>query len=62
MREPTPFEVTCDICGGTGLGSIRTTGASWDTNKQIVHNNPEVCRDVLARKAEALNKKEKELE
>ena len=57
MHTGHVFERTCSICGGTGLGRIEDTAAEWYGAK-LVHNNPEVCRRNLERRAKALEAKE----
>jgi len=55
MKQPT-FKVTCSICGGEGLGTLKTSAALWDSNSRVVHSNPDDCRRVLERKAKLLEK------
>jgi hypothetical protein len=50
------FPVTCDVCGGEGVGSIQTAAAAWQTRYRIVHNDPDVCRYNLERMREKLEK------
>ena len=51
------FETRCAICGGTGVSNIRDAAAEW-TGAQLVHNNPEICRINLEKRAKALEEKE----
>ena len=48
--NPYQFKVTCDVCGGEGVGTIRTSAAAWDARSTIAHTDPRVCRDELARR------------
>lgn len=53
--NPYQFPVTCDVCGGEGVGTIQTAGAAWLADSQIRHRDPRVC-------AENLRQQRKELE
>ena len=55
MQQPHNHPVTCSICGGGGMGTIDTAAAGWDSNVQLVHNDINVCRKVLMRRAAAVN-------
>ena len=57
MRQPT-FKCTCSVCGEGGVGSINTAGAGWYAASQLAHENPNVCRQNLERRAKALEEKE----
>lgn len=54
--NPYQFEVTCDICGGTGMGTIRTSAAAWDRNRRVVHQDPDICRYYLDKQKKELDK------
>ena len=56
--DPFQWEETCSVCGGKAMAREPTP---WDRRYKTVHTNPEVCRDVLARKAEELTKREEAL-
>jgi len=60
MKQPM-FDVTCEICGGTGLGTIKTAAAAWDSNQRVSHSDPDVCRMNLARRAKQLDERENKL-
>lgn len=52
-------EVTCTVCGGTGMARPRDAVAEW-FGGEIVHNDPRVCADNLRyqrRKLEAERRK-----
>lgn len=46
--NPYKFPVTCDRCGGDGVGTIRTAGAAWDANSYITHRDRRICDEILA--------------
>lgn len=48
--NPYTFPVTCDTCGGEGMGTIQAAGAAWVRGSFVTHSDPRVCRDVLAAK------------
>lgn len=54
------FPVTCDICGGEGMGTYRTAGAAWDTRSTITHIDPRVCRDNLDRERRRVERERRE--
>jgi len=51
------FETCCSICGGTGVSTMRDAAAEW-TGARLVHDDPEICRINLERRAKALEEKE----
>lgn len=55
------FPGVCDICGGEGMGTIRTAGAMWDRNSEVRHNDPRICASNLARRARELDQREKDM-
>jgi len=61
MRIHT-HEVTCSICGETGVATARVAAAEWFVGNEIAHRDPRVCRDALRRQRDAAreqNSKEK---
>ncbi len=52
------FPLVCDVCGGEGVGTIRTAGAAWEPGSEIRHNNPAVCAAHLARRKRDLDRRE----
>jgi hypothetical protein len=50
--NPFQYECTCDVCGGTGLGTARTAAAGWLTGSVITHRDPRVCIANLRRQRE----------
>lgn len=54
MRIHT-FPVTCDICGGDGMGTIQTAAAQWDTRCEVRHTDPAVCAVVLREECRKLD-------
>jgi hypothetical protein len=52
--------LTCDICGGEGLGTLMN-GAAALTGEELRHNDPAICAENLERKQRDLIKKEKDL-
>lgn len=54
--NPYQFPVTCDVCGGEGVGTSRTNAAAWDARSTIVHTNPADCRYYLDKKRRELEK------
>ena len=58
MVNPYQFDVTCDICGGLGVGTINTAAAAWDTDAEVRHINPNDCRQYLKQRAQELEKRE----
>ncbi len=52
--NPYVFKTTCNICGGKGMATLNGIYSG-------VHINPDICRQVLQKKAEQLKKREKEL-
>lgn len=59
--NPFVCEVVCTVCGEGGMATPDTCARSWDSRYSIRHSDPSVCADVLARKAEALKKREEAL-
>ena len=51
----------CDVCGGEGVGTPRTSAAMWSKEHTVRHTDPRVCADNLQRRKEELDQKEKEL-
>lgn len=45
--NPYRFPVTCDVCGGEGVGMARTAAAAWHASSVISHRDPRVCQDNL---------------
>lgn len=41
------YPLTCDICGGGGMGTSSANAAAWNLHARVVHSNPDVCRAVL---------------
>lgn len=39
--------VSCDVCGGDGVGTFQTAVAAWDADSTIAHRDPSICRAVL---------------
>lgn len=59
MQDPHIIKTTCAICGGTGRSTIADAGGIW-LGRDVVHVDPEVCRDELRRqKAELDRQREK---
>jgi len=56
--NPFQWEVTCSVCGGKAMA---IEPASFLSSERHIHNNPNVCREVLARKAEDLTRREEAL-
>lgn len=52
--------VTCDICGGEGVGDIKVAVAAWVGG--VVHRDPDICRDNLLIMRRKLDKMKKEME
>lgn len=52
--NPYQFEVSCSVCGESGMGTIRAAGASWMGG--AVHRDPQVCRDNLRRQREKIER------
>lgn len=59
--NPYTFPVTCDICGGEGVGNVRTAAAAWDARSEIRHTDPAVCAMYLERRKRELDEREKNL-
>ncbi len=51
------IHVTCGVCGGEGMGTIRTASAEWTAPESVVHSDPAVCRDELARQRRELERR-----
>jgi hypothetical protein len=49
--NPYQFEVVCDLCGESGVGTQRTAAAAWMANSRIYHTDPQVCDENLKAKA-----------
>jgi len=45
--NPFQYPVTCDVCGGEGVGTVRTAGAAWMEGSFISHTDPRVCAENL---------------
>jgi hypothetical protein len=58
--NPYQFPVTCEVCGGEGMGTFRTAGAAWRRGSFITHNNPAVCRDNLDRERRKMEEQRRE--
>jgi len=54
------FSTTCSICGGSGVGTIKTSVAEWDSSQIVAHINPSVCRKVLAQREQKIKRAEAE--
>lgn len=59
--NPYTFPVTCDVCGGEAVGTLRTSAASWLRDTTIAHRDPRVCRDYLERERTRVEKEKREL-
>lgn len=60
--NPFQFEVTCEVCGEPGMGTIRCLSAGWMADgSQVRHVDPGVCAANLERKRVALERREAEL-
>lgn len=57
--NPFRFTVECHVCGGEGVGDHNAAGAQF--YGFVSHSNPAICRDILASKKAAMERKEKEL-
>lgn len=55
------FPVTCDVCGGEGVGTLRMSAASWLRDSTIVHTDPRVCRDYLELERKRVEQERREL-
>jgi hypothetical protein len=45
------YEVTCALCGEVGVAPVRDTGRDW-LGAEFFHEDPQVCRENLKRRAE----------
>jgi hypothetical protein len=54
--------VTCDVCGGDGMGTIETAAAQWKWGRhrysEVRHSDPAVCAANLERRARMLQRRE----
>ena len=41
------MRLTCDICGGEGVGTFRTASAAWDARATIAHRDPRTCEEEI---------------
>lgn len=57
--NPYVYEVSCEVCGGTGMARPCDAAAAWTTG--VHHSNPEVCAMYLEEKARKLAEREKAL-
>lgn len=55
--NPYQVEVVCDVCGGRGMARGGDAASVWLGGK-LAHSDPNICRDVLKRRADALKKRE----
>lgn len=53
--NPFQFKATCSVCGGDGVTDTRGNSAMW-TGGTLSHRDPSICRDVLARRREEIDK------
>jgi hypothetical protein len=44
------FPVTCDRCGGEGVGSVKTAAAEWDPDMRLLHTDRRICDANLREK------------
>lgn len=54
------IHVTCSVCGGEGMATMRAASSLW-LGGSLRHIDPEECARNLRRKKEELDKIEKEL-
>ena len=48
------FPVTCDVCGGDGVGTLKTHLANWSLRPGVIsHDDPSVCIENLRTKEKA---------
>lgn len=59
--NPFQFPVTCTVCGGEGMGTAETAGASWFADTEIHHSDPRVCASNLRKKKRDLERREEAL-
>lgn len=52
------FDVECEVCGGPGVGTIRTAAAAWDPRSRVSHVDPRDCAHYLEQKKRDLDKRE----
>lgn len=55
-------EVTCSICGGTGVGDMHAVAAEWIAGREVVHADPRICYENLRIKAEQMEAEKLEKE
>ena len=60
--NPYTEHVTCDICGGPGVGTPKTATAAWIVGNEIRHTDPETCAYYLSLERERLERERKEME
>lgn len=56
--NPYQYPADCDLCGGTGVGTVQTAAAAWLSGSFVSHRDPRVCRDYLDQKERARRAKE----
>ena len=60
--DPYAYPVTCDVCGGGGMGTLKTSAAGWDPTRRIRHIDPTICAENLRRQRLALERDRAEVE